>query len=104
MLYRVFDGHCDTPVELWLQEKQLRSSDLAVSLDKAAGLGGYAQFFAFCTAWIKTRMPHTEHFFPRAGLFSGTAAQKRRQDHPLPHRAGGGSRHAGGQVRRLSRH
>ena len=60
--YRVFDGHCDTPVELWLQEKQLRSSDLAVSLDKAAGLGGYAQFFAFCTAWIKTRMPHTEHF------------------------------------------
>ena len=62
MLYRVFDGHCDTPVELWLQEKQLRSSDLAVSLDKAAGLGGYAQFFAFCTAWIKTRMPHTEHF------------------------------------------
>ena len=92
MLYRVFDGHCDTPVELWLQEKQLRSSDLAVSLDKAAGLGGYAQFFAFCTAWIETRMPH------------GTAAQKRRQDHPLPHRAGGGSRHAGGQVRRLSRH
>ena len=62
MLYRVFDGHCDTPVELWLQEKQLRSSDLAVSLDKAAGLGGYAQFFAFCTAWIETRMPHTEHF------------------------------------------
>ena len=62
MPYRVFDGHCDTPVELWLQEKQLRSSDLAVSLDKAAGLGGYAQFFAFCTAWIKTRMPHTEHF------------------------------------------
>ena len=62
MLYRVFDGHCDTPVELWLQEKQLRSSDLAVSLDKAAGLGGYAQFFAFCTACIKTRMPHTEHF------------------------------------------
>ena len=62
MPYRVFDGHCDTPVELWLQEKQLRSSDLAVSLDKAAGLGGYAQFFAFCTAWIETRMPHTEHF------------------------------------------
>lgn len=62
MSYRVFDGHCDTPVELWLQEKQLRSSDLAVSLDKAAGLGGYAQFFAFCTAWIETRMPHTEHF------------------------------------------
>ena len=62
MPYRVFDGHCDTPVELWLQEKQLRSSDLAVSLDKATGLGGYAQFFAFCTAWIETRMPHTEHF------------------------------------------
>ena len=116
MLYRVFDGHCDTPVELWLQEKQLRSSDLAVSLDKAAGLGGYAQFFAFCTAWIKTRMPHTEHFSRALDYFLAQlrrekgmtqkelAAQKRRQDHPLPHRAGGGSRHAGGQVRRLSRH
>ena len=32
MLYRVFDGHCDTPVELWLQEKQLRSSEKATKL------------------------------------------------------------------------
>ena len=76
MLYRVFDGHCDTPVELWLQEKQLRSSDLAVSLDKAAGLGGYAQFFAFCTAWIETRMPHTEHFSRALDYF---LAQLRRE-------------------------
>ncbi len=62
MSYRVFDSHCDTPVELWRQEKQLKNSDLAVSLDKAAHLGGYAQFFAFCTAWLQTRMPHPEHF------------------------------------------
>ena len=74
--YRVFDGHCDTPGELWLQEKQLRSSDLAVSLDKAAGLGGYAQFFAFCTAWIETRMPHTEHFSRALDYF---LAQLRRE-------------------------
>ena len=60
--YRVFDGHCDTAIELWQQEQSLRSNLLAVSLERAEKLDGYAQFFAFCTAWLKTRMPHTEHF------------------------------------------
>ena len=60
--YRVFDGHCDTAIELWRQEQSLRSNLLAVSLERAENLDGYAQFFAFCTAWLKTRMPHTEHF------------------------------------------
>ena len=63
MNFPVFDGHCDTPMELWQQEKQLRSSDLAVSLDKAARLtGGYAQFFAFCTAWVAAKLPRPEIF------------------------------------------
>ena len=60
--YRVFDGHCDTAIELWRQAQNLRSNSLAVSLERAERLDGYAQFFAFCTAWLKTRMPHTEHF------------------------------------------
>ena len=60
--YCVFDGHCDTAIELWRQEQNLRRNSLAVSLERAAKLDGYAQFFAFCTAWLKTRMPHTEHF------------------------------------------
>ena len=60
--YRVFDGHCDTAIELWRQEQNLRSNSLAVSLERAENLDGYTQFFAFCTAWLKTRMPHTEHF------------------------------------------
>ena len=60
--YRVFDGHCDTAIELWRQAQSLRSNSLAVSLERAENLDGYTQFFAFCTAWLKTRMPHTEHF------------------------------------------
>ena len=60
--YRVFDGHCDTAIELWQQEQSLRRNSLAVSLERAERLDGYAQFFAFCTAWLETRMPHTEHF------------------------------------------
>ena len=62
MPYRLFDGHCDTPVGLWLQNQPLRENTLAVSLDRGRMLSGWAQFFAFCTAWIETRMPHTEHF------------------------------------------
>ena len=50
MKYRVFDGHCDTPVELWMRGERLRKNQLAVSLEQAKHFGGYAQFFAFCTA------------------------------------------------------
>ena len=49
MKYRVFDGHCDTPVELWMRGESLRKNALAVSLEQAKHFGGYAQFFAFCT-------------------------------------------------------
>lgn len=62
MKYRVFDGHCDTPVELWLRNAQLRKNDLAVSLEQARRFGGYAQFFAFCTAWIENDLPHAEQY------------------------------------------
>lgn len=60
--YRIFDGHCDTAVELWLKNQSLVENTLAVSLNRAKKFGGYAQFFAFCTAWIANRLAHTEQF------------------------------------------
>ena len=43
MKYRVFDGHCDTPVELWMRGESLRKNALAVSLEQAKHFGGYAR-------------------------------------------------------------
>lgn len=60
--YRVFDGHCDTPVKLWLENQPLRENTLAVSLARAQRLGGWAQFFAFCTAWVEAKLPRPEIF------------------------------------------
>ena len=60
--YRVFDGHCDTPIELWLQNQPLLENTLAVSLARAQSLGGWAQFFAFCTAWVEAKLPKPEIF------------------------------------------
>ena len=60
--YRVFDGHCDTPVELWLQNQPLRKNTLAVSLERAQRLGAWAQFFAFCTARVEAKLPRPEIF------------------------------------------
>ena len=67
--YRVFDGHCDTPVELWLQNQPLRENTLAVSLERAQALGGWAQFFAFCTAWVEAKLPRPEIFARALGNF-----------------------------------
>ena len=70
MKYRVFDGHCDTPVELWMRGESLRKNALAVSLEQAKHFGGYAQFFAFCTAWIENDLPHTEQYRRALDYFS----------------------------------
>ena len=70
MKYRVFDGHCDTPVELWMRGESLRKNALAVSLEQAKRFGGYAQFFAFCTAWIENDLPHTEQYRRALDYFS----------------------------------
>ena len=48
----VFDGHCDTAVELWRKKERLRENSGQVSLNSAEKLDGYLQFFAFCTAWL----------------------------------------------------
>ena len=62
MSYRIFDGHCDTPIELWRQGQALGENTLAVSLARGAKLSGWAQFFAFCTAWVEQKLPRPEIF------------------------------------------
>jgi membrane dipeptidase len=47
----VFDGHCDTPAELFRKKESLRVNTGAVSLARAEKLNGYVQFYAFCTCW-----------------------------------------------------
>ena len=51
MSYPVFDLHCDTAVELFLQKKSLARNDLQIDLERAARLSSYTQFFAFCCVY-----------------------------------------------------
>lgn len=50
--WSIFDGHCDTAVELWLGGHALFDAPLMVSVKQAANYHGYVQTFAFCTAWL----------------------------------------------------
>ncbi len=68
MKLRVFDGHCDTAVELLLQKQPLAGNVCHVDLDKARALDGYAQVFAFCSL---------------AGIDVGGEPQKLLFEHPL---------------------
>lgn len=43
------DGHCDTAAVLFHRRQQLAGRAGPISLEAAHTLGGYAQFFAFCT-------------------------------------------------------
>lgn len=43
------DGHCDTAAVLFHRRQQLAGRVGPISLEAARTLGGYAQFFAFCT-------------------------------------------------------
>ena len=81
--YRVFDGHCDTPIELWLQNQPLLENTLAVSLARAQRLGGWAQFFAFCTAWVKAKL-QDRRFSPARWIILTRSCAKNGQDHALP--------------------
>lgn len=47
--YVVFDSHCDTPAEIWRKKETMERNSCHVSLPRARSLGGYGQFFAFCT-------------------------------------------------------
>ena len=101
--YRVFDGHCDTPIELWLQNQPLLENTLAVSLARAQRLGGWAQFFAFCTAWVKAKLPRPEIFSRALDNFHAQLCENEDKI-TLPHGIRGGDCHAGGKMRCVSRH
>ena len=57
MKYNVVDGHCDTPMELYLRQEDLQDNTCQVSLSRAQTLAGYVQFYAFCTVWLSTMKP-----------------------------------------------
>lgn len=78
MKFRIFDGHCDTPVELWRHGAEFRDNQLAISLDRAKKLGGYAQFFALCTAWLEDGLQHEEQY--RRALAYFMAQLKKNED------------------------
>ncbi len=71
MNFPVFDLHCDTALGLlgkdFYPEKQLKSNQLHIDLERAAQLPGYCQFFAcFTTPWEKLPKPMTvEDVFER---------------------------------------
>ena len=60
--YTVFDGHCDTPMELWQKEEHLTKNSGHVSLQKAQALSGYVQFYAFCTVWLPKSDSFESHY------------------------------------------
>ena len=73
----VFDGHCDTPMELWQKGQHLLDADGHVSLQKAEGLFGYVQFFAFCTVWVEDERTNEERFCAAKTYFLRELSQNR---------------------------
>ena len=55
--FPVFDLHCDTAVELSLQNKSFRSNDLHIDLERAGKLLTHHQFYAFCCVYDKGGLP-----------------------------------------------
>lgn len=45
----VFDGHCDTPMELWEKKTALAVNSGKCDLRRGSAFSDWAQFFAFCT-------------------------------------------------------
>ena len=62
MKYTVVDGHCDTPMELWLKQERLLDNSCQVSLRRAEALSGYVQFYAFCTVWLQKEGGFEAHY------------------------------------------
>ena len=59
---QVFDGHCDTAVELWRRQEMLVDSSCQISLRNAQKFDAYVQFFAFCTAWLPPELQNPDAF------------------------------------------
>ena len=73
----VFDAHCDTPVELWRKGERLRENSGQVSLRRAEQLGGWLQFFAFCTPWMENDLTCPQRY---AAAYEYFAAQLRENE------------------------
>lgn len=69
MKYNIVDGHCDTPMELYLRREDLQDNTCQVSLSRAQTLAGYVQFYAFCTVWLDKRTSFEQHYGSRSFLF-----------------------------------
>ena len=67
---RVFDGHCDTAVELWQRKEALADSSCQVSLRRARKFDAYVQIFAFCTAWLPPQVRESDAFLESLRYFS----------------------------------
>lgn len=76
----VFDGHCDTAVELWRRNESLADSSCQVSLRRAQGFWAYVQVFAFCTAWLPRKVQLADAFAQSRAYFM---TQLARADVPL---------------------
>ena len=68
--YAIFDGHCDTAVELWLQEGRLADAPLHISLQRARDLEAYVQVFAFCVSWMPQEVQDADAFAKSLSYFS----------------------------------
>lgn len=79
----IFDGHCDTAVELWRRSLSLADSPLAVSLEKARGFRSYVQVFAFCVAWMPPELRNSGTFARSLAYFSGQLDSCRDEIHLL---------------------
>ena len=55
--FPLFDLHCDTALELYLQQKSLAKNDLQVDLARASQLRCYRQVFAFCCVYDRQGRP-----------------------------------------------
>lgn len=75
MTISVFDGHCDTPMELWQKRQHLVNADGHISLQKAKPLHGYMQFFAFCTVWVEDNRTCEERFSAAKTYFLNELSQ-----------------------------
>lgn len=73
--WTVFDGHCDTAVELWLGGLSLARSPLMVSLERAKRYHGYVQTFAFCSAWLREQYPGRDIFSESLAYFERELSQ-----------------------------
>lgn len=76
MNYTIFDGHCDTPIELWRNQAALRENSSAISLSRAKTLGGYAQFFCVLHGMDRGRTVPHRAVSPRTGVLYESAARK----------------------------